>query len=200
MWKHGILIIILSVKYNGGEFLGWFGLCEHLPFTAISELTWSVVNKITSQESFKLPNEICAEFCSLVWSYHCNQCMSSCVLWCLGDKIYGTDALVFFWKMTICCPTSKKCNGKKVKKRNKWEKVNCVYLYFVANVLQMLGFFEKKKKEVVIFQSSVSFSLVLFLLKLLWIWIVGNSILRYEQMLWETVGMISFHVVSDMTF
>ena len=45
--------------------------------------------------------------------------------------------------------------------------MNCVYLYFVANVLQMLGFFEKKKKEVVIFQSSVSFSLVLFLLKLL---------------------------------
>ena len=187
------------MKYNGGEFLGWFGLCEHLPFTAISELTWSVLNKITNQESFKLPNEICAEFCSSVWSCHCNQCMSSCMLWWLGDKIYGTDALVFFWKMTICCQTRKKCNGKKVKKGTN-EKKWIVYIYILLQMCYRCWDFLKKKKEVVIFQSSVSFSLVLFLLKLLWIWIAGNSILRYEQMLWETKGMISFYVVSDMTF
>ena len=75
----------------------------------------------------------------------------------------------------------------------------CIFI-FCCKCATDVGIFWKKKKEVVIFQSSVSFSLVLFLLKLLWIWIVGNSILRYEQMLWETIGMISFHVVSDMTF
>ena len=147
MWKHGILIIILSVKYNGGEFLGWFGLCEHLPFTAISELTWSVLNKITNQESFKLPNEICAEFCSLVWSYHCNQCMSSCVLWCLGDKIYGTDALVFFWKMTICCQSSKNCNGKKVKKKEQMRKSELCIFIFCCKCATDVGIFWKKKRR-----------------------------------------------------